>query len=137
VSVVLQGFDELVRALMDSPKEIRKQGFEIVKEETEGAAIEIAQAYPVQSGTLARRVQTLYPAEAALIGIVRSTAPHAHLYEFGTQARQTKNGAHRGRMPAHKGQSQKITPIIADRRRVRMVRRLSEMLERLGFVVEA
>lgn len=132
MSVRLEGFDELIHQITNAPKAIRQEGFEIVRDETEGARTEIAQSYPVKSGRLANRVQTSYPAENVLIGIVRSAAPHSHIYEFGTQQRRTSKGANRGVMPAHK-----VTPDIARRRRLRMFRRLSEMLERLGFQVSA
>lgn len=132
MSVILDGFDELMRELTNAPKEIRDEGFEILREETEGARSEIAIEYGRRSktGTLAARVETFYPAESALIGIVRSTAPHSHLVEFGTKARQTSKGANRGAMGADK-----VTPPIAQRRRERMYRRQKDMLERRGFVI--
>lgn len=132
MSVQLTGFDELIQELTNAPRDIRDDGMVIVKEETEGAAIEIAAEYARHSktGNLAKRVKTSYPAESVLIGIVQSTSPHSHLYEFGTRQRQTASGANRGRMPEHK-----VTPVIAQKRRDRMFRRLREMLIRRGFVI--
>lgn len=129
--VKVEGLDDLMRQLTDLPKDIRERGMEIVREETEGAAVEIAQAYPQKTGTLAARVKTTYPSSAALIGVALSTAPHSHLFEFGTKKpRQTKRGANRGVMPA-----EKITPAIAERRRDRMFRRLKDMLVTFGLTV--
>lgn len=132
MSVQLTGFDELVQALTDAPDHIRDQGMVIVREETEGAKTEIETEYGQHSktGKLAKRVKTSYPAESVLIGIVSSTAPHSHLYEWGTRKRRTANGANRGAMPEHK-----VTPRIAQKRRERMFRRLKEMLVRLGFTL--
>jgi len=129
--VVLNGFDELRHALVTMPHEIREEAMDVVRDETEGAAIEMMQAYAAKSGTLRSRVKTSYPVSGALIGIALSTAPHSHLYEFGTRQRQTRGGANRGAMPEHS-----TTPRIAQRRRERMARRLVELVRRFGFQVE-
>jgi hypothetical protein len=128
--VRLEGFDALRHALITAPIQIRHEGMDIVRDETEGAAIEMSQAYARKTGTLAARVKTSYPVSGALIGIAQSTAPHSHLYEFGTKARRTAGGANRGTMPARP-----TTPAIAQRRRERMARRLIEMVKRFGFQV--
>ena len=125
MSVQLQGFDELVQELTNAPKDMRDDGMVIVSEETEGAAIEIANEY-------AKRVKTSYPAESVLIGIVQSSSPDSHLFEFGTKERKTANGANRGRMPK---QEPGVTPVIATKRRARMVRRLIEMVRGYGFEI--
>lgn len=130
MSVQISGFNELVQALQDAPSDIREQGMVIIREETEGAAVEIAAKYHRKTGTLAKRVKTLFPSTTLLVGIVQSTAPHSHLYEFGTRDRKNAAGANRGRMPADK-----VTPEIAQKRRERMTRRLKEMLVRLGFTL--
>lgn len=131
-AVRLDGFDDLIRQLTAAPQQIREQGMVIVKEETEGAATEIALRYPTRSGTLARRVRTEYPSSTVLVGIVRSAAPHAHLVEFGTKPRQTSTGANRGVMPAA---NPAITVPIARKRRERMYHRLAEMLRGMGYQV--
>lgn len=128
--VKLEGFEALRHALVTMPQEIRAEAMEIVRDETEGAAVEISQAYARRSGTLAARVKTSYPASGAMVGVALSTAPHSHLYEFGTRQRKTKSGANRGAMPANA-----VTPQIAKRRRERMARRLIEMVKRFGFEV--
>lgn len=132
--VVLKGFDELVTMLTTAPEHIREDGFQIVREETEGAAQEMRNAYQSHSrtGRLVRRVVTEFPSARILVGIVRSKAPHAHLFEFGTKPRRNAAGANRGVMPAA---SPEVVVPIARRRRERMVRRLAEMLVRMGFQV--
>ena len=137
MSVQLQGFDELVQELTNAPKDMRDDGMVIVSEETEGAAIEIANEYAKRvkgrgTGNLVKRVKTSYPAEAVLIGIVQSRSPDSPLFEFGTKERKTANGANRGRMPK---QEPGVTPVIATKRRARMVRRLIEMVRGYGFEI--
>lgn len=132
VKLTLDGFDELIGELTRAPQEMRAEGMGIVREETEGAAAEIRNQYHTKTGTLAKRVETEYPSTQVLVGIVRSRAPHAHLYEFGTQKRQTNSGANRGTMPAA---LPAVTVPIARRRRLRMIRRLADMLTRKGFEV--
>lgn len=132
-SVKWTGLDELIQQLTDAPTEIRREGLEIVKEETEGAAIELVQRYPRKTGTLANRVRTYYPSSTILLGKVLSTAPHSHLFHWGTKARKNARGANRGAMPA--ASPDPLVP-IAQRRRARMFRRLAEMLERHGFTVK-
>ena len=128
--VQFDGLDELIQQLTDAPQHIRDEGMVIVREETEGAAAEIVAALPRKTGTLAKRVKTSYPSSTLLVGLVQSTAPHAHLYEFGTKQRSTKAGANRGISGPHK-----TTPQIAQKRRERMYRRLREMVTRMGFQV--
>jgi hypothetical protein len=124
------GLAEVSRPLTNAPREIRVEAMDIVRDETEGAAAEIQQQYAVQTGRLRNRVRTDYPSSDVITGAVISSAPHSHLYEFGTKVRRTGNGANRGSMPASP-----VTPAIAVRRRTRMVGRLAEMLRRKGFEV--
>lgn len=124
------GFDELVRALANAPEEIHSEAAAIIKEETEGAAIELATSYPKKTGTLARRVRTEYPKD--LVGKVKSKAPHAHLWHWGTKVRRTAKGANRGQMPA--ANPEPLVP-ISRRRRARMMRRLKDLLIRRGFTI--
>lgn len=130
--VVWTGLTEFLRDFGSIPERLHTDGMGIIREETEGAAVEIAQAYPRKTGTLAKRVKTFYPSTTILVGLVRSMAPHAHLYEFGTKQRKTANGANRGVMPA--ANPEVVVP-IARRRRARMARRMVDMLRRAGFQV--
>jgi hypothetical protein len=128
------GLTEFLQEFGSIPKDLHNEGMEIVKEETEGAAVEIAQQYGQHqaTGRLARSVRTFYPSASILVGIVRSVAPHAHLFEFGTKQRRNAKGANRGTMPKA---NPEITVPIARRRRGRMSRRLVELLQRHGFDV--
>lgn len=130
VKVQWTGLDEFLREFGSIPEQLHDEGMGIIREETEGAAVEIAQGYGRKTGRLARLVKTFYPSSTVLVGIVKSMAPHAHLYEFGTRRRQTANGANRGTMP-----EKSVTVPVARRRRARMARRMVEMLRRKGFQV--
>lgn len=61
---------------------------------------------------------------------VAVTAPHAHLYEYGTAVRRTKAGAGRGTMPA---QPTLVPAAIAERET--MVSELVALVEAQGFTV--
>jgi hypothetical protein len=64
--------------------------------------------------------------------LVQSTAPHAHLYEYGTEVRHTRTGAARGKMPPAGPNG--MVPIVARRRR-RMYDRLKGVLAKMGLEV--
>jgi hypothetical protein len=131
--VDLAGFEALIAELRNAPEDIRADAMAIVRETTEAAAQEIREAYPKgPTGNLKSRVKTYYPSESVLAGIVRSTAPHSHLYEFGTRERKTKTGANRGRMPRP---SPEVTPPIAIRHRASMFTQLVAMLRGKGFEI--
>jgi hypothetical protein len=124
------GLNDFLREFGAIPEQLREEGMQIIREETEGAAQEIAQQYPRVTGNLQRRVKVEFPSSTILVGIVRSGSPHSHLYEFGTKQRRTDAGANRGVMPA-----KAVTVPIARRRRARMARRMVELLRRKGFQV--
>jgi hypothetical protein len=134
VSVKLhwEGLTEFLKEFGSIPQQLHEEGMAVIREETEGAAVEIAQQYGQarHTGHLAKNVRTFYPSTSILAGIVRSASPHSHLYEFGTRQRRTQNGANRGTMPA-----KAVTVPIARRRRARMARRLVDLLRRKGFNV--
>lgn len=125
------GLDAVAAMLTHAPEEIRAEATEIVRDETTGAATECSQTLAHKTGTLARRVKATFPSETVIVGIVQSTAPHAHLYEFGTKRRENSHRANRGTMPA----ADRFVK-IAQTRRERMGRRLKELLVRRGFAVD-
>jgi len=132
--VELKGFDELIAALTVAPVEIRAEGLQIVRRVTEGARQEIAAAYSQHTvtGTLAKRVTAEFPSTQILIGIVKSRAPHSHLFEFGTKQRRTATGANRGTMPAV---DPAIFVPIARHWRAQMFDGLLAMMRAKGFVL--
>ena len=129
--VEVEGLTQLMEALGAVPDELRTVGMNIVQEETEDAAEEIRQAYPRgATGNLQQGVKVEFPSSTILVGIIRSTAQHAHLYEFGTQQRATASGANRGFGPPHP-----VTVPIAQRRRRVMLGRLVDLVREHGFEV--
>lgn len=130
--VRLDGMDALVRELTAAPDDIRREAFDIVKEETIGAEQELIAALPTKSGTLRARVRSSFPSSTFIVGILQSASPHSHLWHWGTKTRQTASGANRGAMPA--ADPDPLVP-IARKRRARMFRRLADMMRRRGYQV--
>lgn len=124
------GMKELIAELTDAPAEIRADGMVILREELESAADEIRAAYPQgPTGNLKRGVSVSIPNSQALIGSVKSTSPESHLYEFGTQTRQSRGG-NRGAARPHP-----VTVPIANQHRREMFERMKQMLANMGFQV--
>lgn len=129
-SVQWTGMKELIAELTTAPTEIRQDGMVILKDELEAAADEIRAAYPQgPTGNLKRGVAVVIPNSQVLVGSVKSTSPESHLYEFGTQARQSRGG-NRGAVRPHP-----VTVPIANKHRREMFERLKEMLANMGFQV--
>jgi len=129
--ITMTGFDELIQTLTDAPQDIRTEAMGIIREETEGAAVEMSQRFGFKTGKLRRSVKTSYPSSTILLGLAQATAPHAHLNAFGTQDRKNRAGANRGH-------GEPLNPGIVEigkRRRARMFRRFRELLVRRGFQV--
>lgn len=73
---------------------------QILRDQAEAAKADIVAAYPRgPTGNLKRGVK-IRAARGSWIGGVelKQTAPHGHLYEYGTTRRFTHDHAHRGRM---------------------------------------
>ena len=100
----LEGFDDLSRAIEALPEDLsRRELAPVVRSHSEGLAGELRSFYDKGgTGTLASRVVVEPGKDARGLRMkVRSKAPHAHLYEFGTIQRFTAGtGANRGTMPA-------------------------------------
>jgi len=130
--LVFDGLDELREALRNLPAELAGEASHIVEGAANGAAADIKAAYPVRTGNLRDHLtvthvdQGKYSAGA----IVKNTAKHAALFEFGTQARHTDIGANRGSMPPGRVF---ITRAIKARRQ--MYTALKDLLVRKGLLV--
>ncbi len=128
------GLNELREQLRNLPAELTSEASTIVDSTAREAEAEIRGEYEShrRSGNLAKRLrvtrvdQGKYSAGALL----KSTAPHANLFENGSQARHTDIGANRGSMPpAHV-----FVPAVVRARR-RMFEKLKAMLQRNGLTV--
>jgi len=131
LEVELTGMKELREALRRLPDDLAQEGADIVRDATEATKTATVQGYPSVSGELRDGVKTEYQRTAyGLKGRVRSTAPHAHLYEFGTADRKTSAGWPRGQVMEH--------PVLvpaSERERTTMNERLIDLVRRAGFEV--
>ena len=137
------GLDELKAALFRLPAELTQKAAGIVKASAEAAAAEIKAAYPEgETGNLRKgvRVGDRGAREPYTVRYsVRSSAPHVHLYETGSQTRQTALGYHRGHMFSRFGFGPRqganvFVPIVVRRRRA-MFEDLIPLIEQAGLDV--
>ena len=136
VKLQIDGLSEFREALRQLPYELREEAGAIVLAIAEQAGQQIPAAYPQgPTGNLKRRVTvTKEPSSAfGVRAVVKSRAPHASIFEFGTGPRQNRAGANRGVMPPAP-HDQAFIPIAIQARR-RMVQALIQMLQRAGLVV--
>jgi len=129
----LRGIAELKDALGKLPSELKGQATGIVIEAAYSAQRDIVAAYPQgPTGKLKKgvkvKVQEIGPYSVA--AQVRSTAPHGWLYEYGTQARQTKKGKNRGTMPTP---AAVFIPAMIRYRRA-MYLKLAELIRSTGLI---
>ena len=130
VQLTIKGIDDLKRALADLPPQLKGEATVIVLDNAHAAAADIKGQYPkgltgnLQKGVKVR-VQEVGPLSVA--AQVRNTAPHAHLWEFGTEARHTKLGWNRGVM------KRPPAPVFIPT----MIRYRNVMYEKLAAIIEA
>jgi hypothetical protein len=98
----LDGVRELQQALQEMSTTVREDTFgPIVDAAATDLAEDVKASYGKVTGTLADRVVVEKGRTDSLTRKVRSKAPHAHLYEYGTVSRTTRTTkANRGTMPA-------------------------------------
>jgi Bacteriophage HK97-gp10, putative tail-component len=125
---------EFRAALRNLPKELAAEAAPVVDHATEVTAASLFQSYPLGgTGNLRKGVKHSVERSAfGVIGTVKSTSPHAHLWEFGTQNRRTRQGWRRGAAPAHYDRG---LVGIATRWRRRMNEQLIGIVKRAGFQV--
>ena len=130
------GLQEFKQELLRLPEELTDDAAQIVVDAAQKVGRDVQAAYPQgATGNLKKGVRTTIESQSGFgaRAIVRSTAPHAHLFERGTRLRQTHRGANRGRMP-EADESKQMIP-IAIRGRRQMVADLIQMVERHGLKV--
>lgn len=128
-SLQLDGVAEMRAALEALPETLAREELgPIVRATADGLVSELKATYPKHDGVLADRVVVEDSrAGTGLRAKVRSKAPHAHLYEYGTVRRFTaRTGANRGTMPARP-----VFVPAAIRWRARMLRATVDALRRL------
>lgn len=130
--VVWQGLEEYRKVLTALPESLRGEADHYVDENANAAAVDIRGAYPARTGNLRNGVEVREkPAgQFGTARVVRNRAPHAVIFELGTQARHTKLGANRGSMPP----GHVFVPRVIRWRR-RLMEQIVAMLQRHGAVV--
>lgn len=123
------GLDAFLAKLQNMPTRLQNRAEGIVANARDGAAVEYRQKLP---GSLKSTVTTELKSGSGggVVGTVRNTAPHSHLWDFGTKRRRTARGANRGRMP----EANALVP-VAERWRNVMKRDLVAMVKTEGFDV--
>jgi Bacteriophage HK97-gp10, putative tail-component len=129
------GLDEFRAGLRSLPTDLAHDGAGFVEDATEHTASSLIQSYPLgDTGNLRRGVTASVTRSAfGVLGQVKSTSAHAHLWEFGTEIRATRQGWNRGRSPSHHRDG--LIP-IAVRNRKTMNGRLIDLVRKAGFVVD-
>lgn len=129
-----QGLAELRDELGKLPDEVVAEAREITRATTELAKGEIVGQYEAHrvTGNLAKGVivSPWNKGQDAPGYKIKSTAPHAWLFENGSQARHNSIGANRGPMPA----ANVFVPTVIKRRR-EMYEQLKAMIARKGLRV--
>jgi hypothetical protein len=139
--LVFDGLDSLARALQQLPGHLRDEAAPIIHGAATGALAEIKAQYPTgRRGRLRQGLKiALRTTDAGAAGIVTNTAPHAWIFENGTQARyvttlprgRAKNfGSRRGAMPP----GRVFIPVVVRHRRAMLVA-LTDVVRREGFQV--
>ncbi len=129
------GLEEFKEALRKLPENLTEEAAGIVQSVASGAAQTVQADYPRgPTGNLKARVSvTNERSRVTTKSLVRSRAPHAHLFEYGTNRRRTNKGANRGAMPKAPPTQAMIPAIV--RARARLFEALITLLEREGLVV--
>ena len=152
IKMQMDGLNELRDALHKLPEDLLEEAADIVIAHAEEARREIQEAYPVRTtnlnrrssrtgkwfppGILKARVTSLKNRSLiATSALVQSRAPHAWIYEHGTEGRKrrTDKGWNRGAMPEAPLERRMIPKAI--KWRARMVKALTELVQRAGFEV--
>lgn len=128
----LEGLDEFKAALRTLPRELSDEAQSIVLGIAEEAKSEVYTAYPEVTGNLRKGLKVIK--ETSPFGtraIMKNTAPHAWIYDNGSEARHWETGKSTGKMwgkrpPTH------IFVSTAIRKRREMRQRLLGLLLRSG-----
>lgn len=135
VKVAFEGLDELRAGLRKLPADMNRKARDRVLSAANSTEFELREAYlrAKVSGNLERGLKVKVEETATTTAAeVRSTSPHAHLWEFGTQVRRTQQGFNRGAAPAHHNQG---LVGIAQRKRRQMNTELVDIVREAGFEV--
>jgi hypothetical protein len=130
-TLTIQGLTDLRTALRELPRALLAEARAIVEDTAEEAISEMRGLYPRFTGNLREGLTIEHRgSQVGTATIVRNKAKHAMIFERGTEARHTKDGWNRGRMPAGKVF---IPTAMKHRRRMRAAQ--VALVRRAGFQV--
>ena len=131
-------FEELKRALATMPEHLTTEADHVVEGTANAAAVAIRQVYGRHrvTGYLQNHVHvTRFDKRKVSVGWnVKSTAPHAWLFDNGTQARHKASGASTGTMWGKTPPTHAFVTTMSRHRRA-MYLQLRGVLERAGLLV--
>lgn len=132
-AVTWMGFEAFKRQLTTMSPTLLEESDQILRDQAEAAKAEIVAAYRRgPTGNLKRGVKIRAARGQGIAGVeLKQTAPHGHLYEYGTTRRFTQDGAHRGRMSGHPT----FGPIAAQHQRLALSA-VSTRIQAYGATVE-
>ena len=135
VRVILDGFDEFARALNALPVTLTEQAKDPVRAAAAETMTELLAGYPSgTSGHMKAGVsQDVHDEPAHFAVVVLSTAPEAHLWEYGTRVRSTQKGWNRG---SEQGAREKSLHAIADTHQPPLGAALAALLKANSFEVD-
>jgi Bacteriophage HK97-gp10, putative tail-component len=130
-TLTIQGLPDLQAALRELPRALLAESRTIVENAAEEAISEMRGLYPRFTGNLREGLTIEHRGSTvSTASIVRNKAKHATIFERGTEARHTKDGWNRGRMPAGK-----VFIPTAEKHRRRMRAAQVALVRRAGFQV--
>jgi hypothetical protein len=129
----VEGLDDLRAALQHLPDDLTGEARAICGAAAQAAFSAIEADYPEVTGALRRGLKLIDSSgQFTARFLVSSTAPHAHLYEYGSERiRYTHAGWSRGKMPA-----QHTVTVAAVHERPVMNAQLLDMVRAHGFSVD-
>jgi hypothetical protein len=130
----LNGLADLMAALRKLPADLAQEAADLIDDTVEITASSLIQSYPLgDTGNLRKGVKKkITRSQFGAVGEVKSTSPHAHLWEFGTQNRQTRQGWNRGKL---KAQYNRGLVGISLRERKKLNAKLIDLVRKAGFEV--
>jgi hypothetical protein len=131
--VVWDGLAELYVELKNLPTTLTGEAAHLVEAAANGVYVDIKSAYPQRTGNLRKGMaisQLITKGQFVAGAVVTNRAPHATLFELGTQARHTTIGVNRGTMPP----GRVFVPRVVKARR-KLTQDLKDMVTRHGAVV--
>jgi hypothetical protein len=136
VTLRFDGLEELRAAFRNLPAELTGEAAHIIEGEANAAATEIKRGYHVRTGHLRDHLTVTHFEKGRFSAgaIVKNTAPHAWLYDNGSQARHWASGKSTGAMWGRTPPTHLFVRTMIKHRRV-MWGKLKELLVRHGLVV--